>query len=179
MDPLRIYRFKTDVFLRFCPEPYHPFNDANVDKYVVSETHLPYWEIPSFKTATNVFNFSALNAFENYLEELQCDVEKFWEQIDDAIVSTPLSKLHYMSRYSKTFGHNAGVKRFELLRFDFIVDDKFNIHLMEINMSPNLTPTIERDERHAVMYEQLIYNIISIMGLRNKLEMEGFDKRNF
>ena len=28
---------------------------------------------------------------------------------------------------------------FELVRFDFLLDSKMNIHLMEVNMSPNLS----------------------------------------
>lgn len=32
-------------------------------------------------------------------------------------------------------------------------------------MSPNLTPTNDRDERHAEMYEQVVFNTISTVGL--------------
>lgn len=37
-------------------------------------------------------------------------------------------------------------------------------------MSPNLTPTDERNERLAEMYEQVIYNTITTVGL-SKLEL--------
>lgn len=172
MDPLRIYRWRSDVLLRFCPEAYHPFDQENLRKYVVGENHLPFWEIPSLKVATQTFNFSALDAFNNHLEDEQLDVEKLWRQVDDAIVSIILSKATHLTRYSKIFQRRSQVEFFELLRFDFLVDEEMNLHLMEINMSPQLTPTNAQDELIRVMYEQLLFNTISILGIDKRVEMK-------
>ena len=35
---------------------------------------------------------------------------------------------------------------------------------MEVNMSPNLTPAHERYEINAIIYEQLIYNTVRMVG---------------
>lgn len=172
IDPLIIYRWKSDVFLRFCREPYHPFDPEIVEKYVVADNHLPFWEISSINNATENLKFSALEAFNYYLSEQDYDVEKIWQQIDDAIVSIILAKATQISRYVKVFQQTNKVKLFELLRFDFIIDETLNLHLMEINMSPNLTPTNERDERHSVMYEQLVYNTVTMLGMANYNEMK-------
>ena len=43
VNPLRIYRYQGDVFARFCPEPYYPFDPENIEKYVVYETHKTVW----------------------------------------------------------------------------------------------------------------------------------------
>jgi len=48
IDPLRVYMYK-EVLYRFCPEPYHPFDAAKVDKYVVGDDYTPIWEIDSLK----------------------------------------------------------------------------------------------------------------------------------
>lgn len=165
IDPLLIYRWTRDVFIRFCPEPYHPFDPTNVNKYVVQDNHKPYWEMPSLKAAVDKLNFSAYDAFAYHLESQGHDVDSLWTQVDDAIVSITLSKLSHLDRYWKTFQKKTEVNAFELLRFDFIIDDQMQIHLMEVNMSPNLTPASERDERHSVMYEQLVYRTVSMLGM--------------
>lgn len=56
---------------------------------------------------------------------------------------------------------------FELVRFDFIIDNEFELHLMEVNMSPNLTPSKERMEVHGLGYEQVIFNVLRCIGLAN------------
>lgn len=35
---------------------------------------------------------------------------------------------------------------------------------MEVNMSPNLTPAHKRYELNAIIYEQLIYNTVKMVG---------------
>jgi len=47
VDPLRIYVFEGDVLLRFCPEPYYPFDSGNRDKYVVHDDYRPTWKVPT------------------------------------------------------------------------------------------------------------------------------------
>jgi tubulin monoglycylase TTLL15 len=130
-----MYRWKGNVFFRFCPEPYYPFDKNNPDKYVVSETHKPYWEIPSLANLTEQLNFSAQDAFNFYLEKSGHDVDAFWEQVDDAIVSITLGKTKHIARYTRAFLMDEKVDFFELLRFDFIMreeEGKLNLYLMEV-----------------------------------------------
>lgn len=135
VDPLRIYRWKSDVFLRFCPELYHPFDQKNVDKYVVADNHKPFWEIPSLAKATENYNFSALDALNLHIKESGYDVDGLWAQVDDAIVSITLSKVTQISRYSNMFKTSNKVEFFELLRFDFIMkedNESLKLFLMEV-----------------------------------------------
>lgn len=133
IDPLRIYRWKSDILIRFCPEPFSQRDPES--SIVVQETHKPYWEIPSFGELVNKLNYSALDAFNYILSEQGHDYRKLWDQIDDATVSITLSKSKQIHRYSDLFKKtHFGVKRgfFELLRFDFIVDDEIKVHLVEV-----------------------------------------------
>lgn len=135
MNPLRIYMSKADVLLRFCPEPYHPFDAQSTGKYVVdAERYLPHWEMPSFMDAAKQ-NYSALDTFNQYLTKNELDDEKLWTQVDDAIISLTLSKTSQIYRYVDKFRKdNPRLKSglFELLRFDFIVDETLDLHLMEV-----------------------------------------------
>lgn len=166
IDPLRFYRWKSDISLRVCPEPYDPFDANNVDKYVVSDSHIPAWETPSLRTAMKSFNYSTLDAFNYLLLQNDCDKDKLWQQIDDAITSTILSKASLITHYSNEFKHDLKPQFFELLQFDFIIDEELKPYLMEIEMSPNLAPS--SDELFDVNYEQIIYNTISILGLDDR-----------
>jgi hypothetical protein len=60
---------------------------------------------------------------------------------------------------------------FELVRFDFVMDKSLNLFLMEVNMSPNLTPMHGHPEHNSVIYEQLIYNTLKLIGAGSYFEM--------
>jgi len=173
LDPVRMYRWKGDILLRFCSEPYHPFDQDNQDKFIPQKNQIPFWD--PVENFTERYGFTAQEALNQILKNQNYDVEKFWHLIDDAIVSVTLSKVEQIIRYVNLFQkmHNRGVGGlFELLRFDFIIDDQMRPRLMEINMSPTTSPTNKEDKRLQTVYDQLIYNTISILGLtrRNSLE---------
>lgn len=48
VNPLRIYVFN-EVQIRFCPEPYLPFDSNNTNKFVVSHNYRHLWEIPGLE----------------------------------------------------------------------------------------------------------------------------------
>jgi tubulin monoglycylase TTLL15 len=45
LSPLRVYIYEGDILLRFCPEPYQPFDSKILDKYVVGDDYTPIWEV--------------------------------------------------------------------------------------------------------------------------------------
>jgi D-alanine-D-alanine ligase-like ATP-grasp enzyme len=53
---------------------------------------------------------------------------------------------------------------FEIVRFDFILDEELNPYVMEVNMSPNLTPAQNKYEENAKIYEQMIYSVVKMIG---------------
>ena len=95
VDPLRIYRYKQEVLPRFCPEPYYPFDPNNVEKYVIYETHIPVWKMPSLQHYINNLGFSFKTSIETHLTNQGYNITNMWEQIDDAIVSLIMSKEKY------------------------------------------------------------------------------------
>ena len=46
-NPYWIKSFPGDCLLRFCPSPYHPFDAADRDKYVVHDDYRPTWKVPT------------------------------------------------------------------------------------------------------------------------------------
>jgi D-alanine-D-alanine ligase-like ATP-grasp enzyme len=49
-----------------------------------------------------------------------------------------------------------GQNSFELVRFDILIDNKLNPYVMEVNMSPNITPAKKRYEQNCNLYEPLV-----------------------
>lgn len=92
INPLRIFRYSHENFIRFCPERYHPFNHKKRGKYVVDDKHLAAYEMESFRDGYLNYSFSFKIIFENIIKEKGFDVEKFWIKIDDAITSLIMSK---------------------------------------------------------------------------------------
>lgn len=86
VDPLRIYRYTNEILLRFCPEPYHPFDEHDTRKYVISDDHSHFFEIPSLNHYFDKYGFSFKNALLDYLSNRGHNVEDLQRRIDDAIV---------------------------------------------------------------------------------------------
>jgi tubulin monoglycylase TTLL15 len=52
---------------------------------------------------------------------------------------------------------------FEMMRFDFLVDDNLDVHLLEANMSPNLSSLHFKPNQ--ALYEHVILNVLSLNRL--------------
>lgn len=57
---------------------------------------------------------------------------------------------------------------YELIRFDFIVDDDLKVFLMEANMSPNLSSA--HFKPNELLYEQVLFNALGLVGIGTKIQ---------
>ena len=63
--------------------------------------------------------------------------EKMWNTIYDIIRDV---YTHKEAEFIKAISHYPQKRGFfEMVRFDFVLDSKLNVYLMEVNMSPNLS----------------------------------------
>jgi tubulin monoglycylase TTLL15 len=90
INPLRVYRYDQEIFVRFCPEEFYPFELNDTDKYVVAGNHLPAHELESFEELYEDYGYSLKKIFEYTIKNKGFDVEKLWSKIEDAIVSIVL-----------------------------------------------------------------------------------------
>lgn len=124
--------------------------------------------MPSLQEMVSTLKMSFKSSFETHLRSRGCNIFELWGQIDDAIVTLILKNEKNIIKKTREYGDPENF--FELVRFDFIIDEEFIVHLMEVNMSPNLTPSAERYEGHALGYEQVVYNALHcVMGVDHKL----------
>lgn len=174
IDPLRIYIYYGDILFRYCPQKYHPFDPNNVDKYIVGDDYLPTWEIPSLARYYNGLGYGMKSSFDTYIQSKGMDPRIIWDQVEDAIRLAILKKEPLLRDIVKRYKHNKNF--FEMARFDLIVDADLKVHLMEANMSPNLSSA--HFKQNFLLYEQVIYHVLNLVGVGSNLHRESFKKRD-
>uniref|UniRef100_A0A1B0CSE5 Tubulin polyglutamylase ttll6 n=2 Tax=Lutzomyia longipalpis TaxID=7200 RepID=A0A1B0CSE5_LUTLO len=174
IDPLRIYVYHGDYLLRFCPVEYYPFDRSNLDKYVVGDDYTPTWEIESLEKFHTRMGFSMKDCLDAYVRSLGKDPRTIWDQIHDSIREIVLRKeSHLVSTLQR---YKSRKNFFELMRFDFIVDENLRVFLLEANMSPNLSSAHFKPNK--LLYEQVIYNALKLVGIGSVVRRESLKARN-
>jgi len=174
IDPLRIYIYYGDFLLRFCPEIYHPFDPKILDKYIVGDDYLPIWEVPVINYYYNELGFGMRDSLTAYLKTKNKDAQIIWKQIEESISLVFLNKKDLILNVVKRFKSKRNF--FEMMRFDFIVDDTLKLHLLEANMSPNLSSAHFKPNQ--LLYEQVIFNMLGLVGIGEKLHRHSLKIRS-
>ncbi|XP_046687090.1 probable tubulin polyglutamylase ttll-15 [Homalodisca vitripennis] len=167
IDPLRVYIYNGDILFRYCPEKYHPFDPKNLNKYVIGDDYLPTWEVPSLKKLYTELGYSMRDSFNAYVRSLGKDPSKIWLQVEEAIRAVCLAKESAISKVLSTLPSHRNF--FEMVRFDFVVDENLNVFIMEANMSPNLSSAHFLPNQ--LLYEQVLFNLFNLVGLASKINI--------
>lgn len=178
VEPLRVYIYGAESLLRFCADPYldvktGKFNSSNIDSYVVGDDYTPIWLMPSLLRYYVGANLSMKQTLNSYLRRYNKSGEKIWNQIEETISTVYKMKEQHLARmsrmyqeannYNETSVEGSLNQFFEMVRFDFIVDEELNVFLMEANMSPNLSSRHFPPNR--LLYEQVLQSYFSLVGL--------------
>ncbi|MFH4977472.1 hypothetical protein AB6A40_004181 [Gnathostoma spinigerum] len=169
--PLRVYIYEGDALLRFCSQPYHPFDPENVDGYVVGDDYTPTWEMPSLKPYYIEQQMTYRETLNAYIRSLGKDPEPVWFSMKETIAEVFEAQQKKMN--ATAFKYRDQRSFFELSRFDFILDKDLNVYLMEANMSPNLSTGHFPQNR--LLYEQVIINVLSLVGVASHLHGQSFE----
>ncbi|KAK6989903.1 tubulin polyglutamylase TTLL4 [Biomphalaria glabrata] len=161
IDPLRVYCIDGEALFRFCPQEYYPFNASILDKYVVADEYLPLWKIPSLKKFYSNQGLTFKNAFNSYLLQHGENPEIVWNKMYNAIQKVILMKEQDIIQLVKHYPSKRNF--FEMMRFDFVLDENLNIYLMEANMSPNLSS--DHFKENARLYKHVIFNLLNLVGI--------------
>lgn len=173
-NPLRIYRWNHDILMRFCNTHFAPFNITIIEKINCAINPYDPSQMPSFQDLINDHNFSNIDVLNFHLQNNKFDPKNLWFQIDDAIAKVILDKFSHISKYFDTWRHqtkNKTGKAFELLRFDFVIDDEAKVHLLEVEMSPKMAYGGAGKERKDSMLKKLLKNTFGIIGAGSFAEL--------
>lgn len=164
IEPLRIYIVDHEFLLRFCSHDYHPFDAADREKYVVTDSYTPIWEIPQLNQYYKS-GFTAKQSLRQYIIDLGRDPANLFAQIEASVAEVYLAKLSKMRESLQSYNHN---NFFEMVRFDFVVDEDMELYLMEVNMSPNLSS--KHFSANRLLYEQVVFNTLHLIGLASTID---------
>ncbi|CAH1113677.1 unnamed protein product [Psylliodes chrysocephalus] len=174
VDPLRIYVYNGDIMLRFCPEKYLPFDSENLDKYVIGDDYFPVWKVPGLDYYYNTLGFSKKETLNAYLQRHEIDTSSIWRQAEDAIAKYVLAKEADIIQALKRYPSKRNF--FEMVRFDFIIDEQIKVHMLESNMSPNLSA--EKHAANKLLYHQVLYNLFGLVGVADSLNRASLAPRS-
>ncbi|EPB67318.1 hypothetical protein ANCCEY_13592 [Ancylostoma ceylanicum] len=97
------------------------------------------------------------------------DPQRIWKQIDHVIAEVFQSQQAKMLHALKSVPSKA--RFFELSRFDFMVDADLNVHLLEANMSPNLSSG--HFAQNQILYEEVLLNLFSLVGIASAFTQDA------
>ena len=160
IDPLRVYIVEDEMLLRFCPKKYYPFDPNITDKYVINDNYRPIWNIPLMKEIFNNEGFNFKASLSNYMHSNGIKFESVWKDMTSIIQQVYYNTEDKLIEYSA--GYPSSNHFFELIRFDFILDQKLKVYLMEANMSPNLSS--DHFPNNKQLYKHVIYTVLNLVG---------------
>ena len=171
INPLRVYIVDDDALFRFCPEQYYPFDPLIKDKYVVHDEYMPLWKIPSLHDLYSEKGFNFKVTFNEHMKSKGLDYKKIWADMIAAIQTVYKEKEHKLIQFASKYPSPRHF--FEMVRFDFVLDEKLNVYLMEANMSPNLSSIHFPPNRR--LYEHVLFNLLGLVGLTQHVTREHQD----
>lgn len=113
------------------------------------------------------------NALSAYLRSIGKDPNGLWSKIEESIAEVYTAKVSLIEKLSSAFDTSRHF--FEMVRFDYVVDEDLNIYLMEANMSPNLSSLHFGPNK--LLYEQVIYNVLSLAGIASTVHVQNWMDR--
>ena len=143
-DPIEAYVSRTGM-IRFCTENYHKPSIKNAHKSFMHLTNYSLNKRSEDYQHTNEPDTGSKRMVAQVfgdMELLGYDTDAIWDRIDNLVVST----LQAMCPEIKT-GVQVGIRRgtlpsthscFQILGFDILLDNKLNVHLLEVNSHPSL-----------------------------------------
>lgn len=156
-SPIPKIHILNEWLLRFCPEPY---NTENINGYVIHDEYRHPNSIPSLTDFDETYNGkqALLNYFMRTRNPLALTLEDSFVRIIRDVVNshTYLMEKHTAELRQRAELNERGsdLKFFELVRFDFIIDQYLKVWLMEVNMSPNLNSGHFKE--NAVLYKKVL-----------------------
>jgi len=157
VNPLRLYIYREGL-ARFAVLPYvstdlnNPF--VHLTNYSVNKAHPLY--------ASSACKWT-LSAFKSHLStHLSINFSPIWSQIKSIVIKTVISIENTVNSAMEMYVPRRS-NCFELLGFDVMLDEKLNVWLLEVNLSPSLRCDAEVDVE---VKSRLVADLFTLIGVR-------------
>ena len=169
-EPLRVYVFKEGL-ARFASESYSTkFNKNNrymhLTNYSINKKNDKFVQNEDAEQDDVGFKWS-LTAFCNHLEQVGIDMNLMWSRIYDVILKTLSCGDNYVIQAMKK-NQMYRLNCFEVFGFDILLDSDLKPWLVEVNLSPSLSPESPLD---MTIKQNLLINTWNLCGIKR------FDRR--
>ncbi|CAE7342850.1 Ttll6 [Symbiodinium sp. CCMP2456] len=155
VHPLTVYLY-TDGLARFCTDPYEPPASDNLSDREMHLTNFSInYESDAFEDTEDGATGSK-RSLRTVLDSCVADGQAVWTEIATCIRKTlfsigPKMQENYHSYFGRTrpcFEQGSGCRSacFEILGFDFILDEDERLYLLEVNSAPSLSTPTALDE---------------------------------
>ena len=165
LSPLKIYVYKEGI-IRFATEEYSlDFNKIDEDFIFLTNVAHNIKNKDKYKISmdpdTDEGSKWSLQVYQNFCKKNGIDFNKIWDQIKDISIKSILTSKDYFLDKIKRIG-TKDKNYFKLLGFDFLLDQNFKLHLLEINSRPSLLMNEINDLK---LKPQLVADILNIVGI--------------
>lgn len=161
VEPLRVYVYDTAWPLRFSPRKYHPFDPNDAKKYMVPVDYLPVTKVEPLAKYHNELKNSITVSLLTYMKQHGKDTEKLQRDLKSAVRQVFLKMEKMLIASAAPYASKWNF--FDMVRFDFILDEHLNVYLLEVNLSPNLSSV--HLTHNKLMYDQVIFRLLSLVGI--------------
>ena len=164
-EPLRVYVYKEGL-ARFASETYsNKFNKKNkyqhLTNYSINKKNQSYMQNKDVEQDDFGFKWS-LTAFCNHLEQVGIDMDLLWSRIYDVILKTLACGESYVINSMKK-RQLYRLNCFEVFGFDILVDSDLKPWLIEVNLSPSLSPDSPID---MTIKTNLLVDTFNLFGIK-------------
>ena len=164
-EPLRVYVYKEGL-ARFASETYsNKFNKKNkyqhLTNYSINKKNQSYMQNKDVEQDDFGFKWS-LTAFCNHLEQVGIDMDLLWSRIYDVILKTLACGDSYVINSMKK-RQLYRLNCFEVFGFDILVDSDLKPWLIEVNLSPSLSPDSPLD---MTIKTNLLVDTFNLFGIK-------------
>ena len=182
VNPLSIYIYRQGL-VRIASEKYSLDANKLTSRYihltntVVNKANKEY--IFNDSIDSELGNKWSLKAYQKYCEKMGIDFEMIFDGIKDIAIKTILSindKLNKGEEVKYTHKNFYHRNYHNLFGFDFILDDDFNVYLLEVNDGPSLSlyDNMDRDIKTKLMADT--FNLIGIVPFAHDETQKPMDE---
>ena len=169
-EPLRVYVYKEGL-ARFASESYSTkFNKNNrymhLTNYSINKKNEKFVQNEDAEQDDVGFKWS-LTAFCNHLEQVGIDMDLMWSRIYDVILKTLSCGDNYVIQAMKK-NWMYRLNCFDVFGFDILLDSDLKPWLVEVNLSPSLSPESPLD---MTIKQNLLVDTWNLCGIKR------FDRR--
>jgi hypothetical protein len=150
VKPLRIYVYRQGV-ARFCTET----ADGNTTFAVLTNTAV---NLKNPDAVLEKMTRSVTDVFEQLRIEHNCDIERLWERIENAIGLTIIAGYGFLAKAEAEECPSVGYPRcFQVIGCDVLLDRDLNPYVLEINYRPSMKSSTDqaRDTKFAMLRDAL------------------------